>query len=208
MRTDGERLGPWFLPSVRGLPIIPLPGQWGEEEPPFLLKTEAVISKLNPSAQELFGELLENPEFRERVGQFKEFLDLRPGERPTTREEFRSQLVGAIFELLSFNFLRKRTASTEVLFSPRETRDLYAYLYPDKKRGVTVPDGLLFNLSRGATRIVGVCEYSSTRLMESKKNSRKLESTMSLISLAILLVFLFGGRILGRIFAIIILSGR
>lgn len=177
----GERLS-WVPPFIsEALPSVNLPQN--PQEGPFLLETEWQINRLDPRAQELFCNFLDTSEFEEGLRKMRMVL-ARPLGKAVIKD-FRTKLAGFIFEGLSFCFLREELKGGEVLFSTKETFELYRQRYPQKPlldrnfglnfgiQGVTVPDGLLFTSQGGETQIVGVCEYTLMGLDQPWKQKQR-----------------------------------
>lgn len=106
----------------------------------------------------------------------KNYLSQNPGETLATPEAS-SRIVGKINEYLSFAYVSSLLPHDFVLLSPERTLALFSLLYPIKGivyesaieevlgfnsiSGVSVPDGLVVDITSIQPVIVGYCEYTA-----------------------------------------------
>ncbi len=130
-----------YVPSDTQLHGDPIPlGSFPE--------TAYVVAGLNPEAQGLWEKFLESPIFQHGIKVLG--ARLKGGRRNTKGQE--SRFSGFVFEWLSYFFYRRDLSSDELVLSPWETRDLFAYMFPKHRlrshnglnggiMGVRTPDG-------------------------------------------------------------------
>ncbi|MBI2405776.1 hypothetical protein HYV21_01880 [Candidatus Microgenomates bacterium] len=180
-----ERFASWLPQIVTEGRASPLPFPKHPDKGPYFLEASFQISRMEPGAQVLFAHLLESEEFDKGLEQLSPLLRRR-GTDPSRRDS-EKHFVGFLFEHLSFYFVQTKLKKNQVVFSPRQTEQLYERLYPEDMvqrdqyglslgiKGITIPDGILLEQHQGKTFIRGVYEYSLARLPNTrrKQNQRR-----------------------------------
>ena len=169
----------WIPPWVEAnFPKIMMPVSAVQEGEKVLFETEYAISKLQPNAQVLVSRAFNTPAFAERIENLVLRLARRPGEEKI--KIFRKRVAGALFEIVAFDYLKSKSVSGELVVAPWDTYEWYAQIFQDRGTinhygqnlgivGITVPDGLIFKVDDGHTRLTGICEYSLTAYQKQKQ---------------------------------------
>lgn len=179
-----ERLSNYGVSPVVSPSVVSLPGD--TRQPPFLHMTESALNSLeNQESQALFTGLFQRPEFKFGLLKLREHLQHFPETRsfssPETRMKFDDlghQLAGLFFECIAHDFIGQEFGQDQILLSSWQTDALYRWRFRRRRdqfnehdgfrlsiSGITVPDGILFDMARNSSGddelvINSFCEYS------------------------------------------------
>lgn len=145
---------------------------------------EGFIETLPQGVRTLLAKVRESEDFRIASDVLKKYKD----EPEATIKELRSYIAGYLFESVAYLHLKEiLKRQGKILLSPKECFEIFRLLYPEKKliefpfglqhgiEGVSVPDGIVLELSKNSTKIVGSCEYSLTTVRDTGDKEQDLE---------------------------------